>query len=43
LPDQGLDLIRAVEETELGVEMKVHEGRRHGGGFYVDGVGKSNG
>ena len=43
LPDQRLNLIRAVEETELRVEMKMDEGRSHGGGFYGDGEGKSNG
>lgn len=42
LPDQRLNLVCAVEETELCVEMKVHEGRRHGGGFYGDREGKSN-
>ena len=30
LLDERLDLIRAVQETELGVEMEVHEGRSHG-------------
>lgn len=43
LPDQRLNLIGAIEETELGVEVKMHEGRSHGGGFYGDGEGKSNG
>ena len=30
LLDQGLNLIGAVQQTELGVEMKMHEGRGHG-------------
>ena len=30
LLDERLDLIRAVEQTVLGVKMKMHEGRGHG-------------
>jgi hypothetical protein len=31
LLDERLDLICAVEQTELGMEMKMHEGGRHAG------------
>jgi hypothetical protein len=31
LLDQRFDLIRAVQEAELGMEMEMHEGRSHGG------------
>ena len=31
LLDERLDLIRAVEQTELGMEMEMNEGRSHGG------------
>ncbi len=30
LLDERLDLIRAVQETELGMEVEMHEGRSHG-------------
>lgn len=43
LSDQRLDLICAVEKTELRVEVEMDKGRSHGGGFYGDGEGKSNG
>jgi hypothetical protein len=31
LLDERLDLIRTIEQTELSVEMKMNEGRSHGG------------
>jgi hypothetical protein len=42
LPNQRLNLVCAVEETELRVEMKMDERGSHGGGFYGDEEGKSN-
>jgi len=36
LLDERLDLIRAVQETELGMEMKMNELRCHGRNSFVE-------